>query len=230
MAQEGEEHVGKSVFIGLSALLAILAAVGSWVANAHPSAPHWIDGAVVIRHETHVPITSARQNLAFDLTKSGAAVSCKVAFEDVVTNPLNEEMAGIDEMAAFQTKKCVQISGPTLCPAGSLGLIAVGLPWPSQLSTEVPAGAEGNNVIEGVGLEFRCGPAKATGVFTGTLSVLVKQRKAQCGGLHPKACADFDFRAEPTLSGESGELAVSGAVKVKGSPAKEIQVCDCDQR
>lgn len=222
--------MGRRILIGLAPLVAATAAALPLIAHATPSAPHWLNGPQVIRNEEHVPVMNRGngQKLTFTVTKAAASVTCNVAFRDVITNPLNET-AGIDEMTVFQPTKCK--GGAGLCPSGKVGIVALGLPWPSHLSTEVPAGAEGNNVIEGVALEFQCGGTKGAGIFKGMLSTLVKQlpNKPHCGGQNPHPCALFEYRGEPSLSGGSGTVAVSGAERIVG-PRGEIQVCNCNQR
>ena len=117
-----------------------------------------------------------------------------------------------------------------------VGVIPLGLPWHSHLSSEVPAGAEGNNVIEGVELEFTCRGAKGPGIFKGTISTLVKQEnpEPQCGGSNPHMCALFEYGAESSLSGESGTVTLTGVDKIEGRAGARrklnIRVCNCNQR
>jgi hypothetical protein len=58
--------------------------------------------------------------------------------------------------------------------------------------------------------------------------------KPSCGGLNPTACGEFEFTGEPSLTGASGTVAVSGVDRIaaprnRTGPRKtEVQVCYCD--
>jgi hypothetical protein len=230
--------MAKRILVSLASLAVTAAAVGPPAADAVFTAPHWIVGGQVIRNEKHVVVANlGGHKLTFEITKTGAAVTCTISLRDTITNPLDES-AGVDQMTAFQPAKCAQKVGPRLCPHGHVGIVALGLPWPSHLALPRPEGAEANNLLEGVGLEFRCNEAKVAGPFKGVLNAVVNQLPGRpgCGGLNPHPCAQFEFRKEASLSGEGGNVAVSGVARIAGltepgnAPKIEIQVCECNQR
>jgi hypothetical protein len=158
---------------------------------------------------------------------SGATVKCRVAFTDVVTNPLDESAPGIDETTAFQVSKCKASGGGSVCPRKGFGVSPLGLPWRSHRSEAVPAGAGSNDLIEGVELNVSCVGSKGPGTFKGKLSQLGKGR---CSF----ACSLREWGAQSSLSGESGTLTLTGLDRIEGRrPNNErvlIGVCDCNQR
>jgi hypothetical protein len=192
----------------LTRLVAVLVTTGCAMpvsAQAEESLQWWLGGGPMplgARAEVGSLSKPADATIRFHLAPGGASVACRVGFTDVVTDT-SRELPGMDEMTRFLLNRCKDEGAVRLCPTTSPAVIAGGLPWASHLA-EPPPGAEGTDVIEGVALEFRCG-GQGAGKFGGTLHMLVKQKP-----LRKKRCTAFEFQGEPSLSGESGTVAVTG--------------------
>jgi hypothetical protein len=196
----------------LVSVLVVAGCAAPLTAHAADRLQWWLNGGpmplgkrAAIPSLTHPP----GDMIKFDVAPSGASITCKVSFTDVVMDTSRESF-GTDEMTGFQLKKCAQEGAVRLCPSTLPEVIAGGLPWASHLA-EPPPSAQGTNVFEGVQLEFRCGGSKGAGRFSGTLTSLVKQ--IQPPGRR-KPCPAFDFQGEPSLRGESGTVAVTGIDRV----------------
>lgn len=105
--------------------------------------------------------------------------------------------------------KCAQGGASNVCPSAHVEVIAAGLPWASRLESEYFAPKEAANLIEGVDVEIRCGGSTAPRNFTGTLRSIVRAE-----AVRKKQCTAFVFPDEPSLSGESETLSVTGVVRM----------------
>ncbi len=164
-------------------------------AQAGPT-PHWFSEGKLIVGEA-VPVKTAGK-LTFDLTQFGAMVTCKVKDTETITNPPTGA-PGTDEMTSFKLSGCATPVGtPSICTT-KIEVIALGLPWPTQLVSEPPI----RDVIAGVALEFRCKKGMSYGVFTGTLSPKVGK-------------SVLEFEGGAMLSGGFGTVTVTGKDTLKG--------------
>jgi hypothetical protein len=216
-------------------LLAVGAILTPVVAQATSSPPHWkISGTV--RNIEHVPVTTYGNNekITFAINPSGVKLACRVKFTDSVSNP-SPTTEGVDEMTAFAVTKCSQPASRMCAKNSAVEVQALGLPWVSHLnSAPPPGGAEGENVLEGVQLDFRCAGIQSAGTFSGSLSALIHlvRNKPHCGGLNPAACGDFEYTGQASLTGESGTVGVTGIdrVSVEHTHKGDVQVCYCNQQ
>jgi hypothetical protein len=225
----------RKALVGLVPII-VAAAAMPLIAGADPSPPHWkIFGTT--KKVVNVPVKGYghRETITFTINPVGSQIACRAAFTDMVSNP-SPTTEGVDEMTTFSLTKCSQPAGPRLCASDrAVEVQALNLPWRSHLnSAPPPAGSEGDTVIEGVEVDFRCAGQQSAGKFKGSLAALVRQDKPNCGGLDPTPCAEFEFAGEPSLTGEAATVAVTGVNRIAaprgrtGKGKSEVQVCYCD--